>query len=295
MKPIASRRRCAKSENTRPASSTEKRRAIRSASTGCPNARKPGQLAFVAQRNESERLRHRHVRFADAVDRLRHEPAFLAAIDRRQLAVCEYAVAVVDGVAAGIRRDQQRVVPGRVEQRRERMRLVVIVESDARVGAQAARAAEFRRIEDRVIRATVAQDFRHHVPARIALHVLAVLPVQPAGAAYVAEIFERKQHAAERDRIDVPARRARDRQHLVDRQIGMLAPVALVARQPLELHRGAQLIVFIQRRARVVKIGVQRQDELGHRRLHNANVSENDNAREMRAHGVFHVGKAGGS
>ena len=89
--------------------------------------------------------------------------------------------------------------------------------------------------------------------------------------------------------VDVAARRTRDRQHLVDRQIGMLAPVALVARQPLELDRGAQLVVLEQRGARVVKIGVQRQDELGHRMVQMMTT------RKCVRTACFMSGKAGGS
>ncbi len=227
--------------------------------------RKPGQLAFMAQRNESERRGHRHVGFAHAVDRLRHEPAFLAAIDRRELAVREDAMAVVDGVAAGIRRDQQRVVPRRVEQRRERMRLVVIVEKDPRVGAQAARAAEFRRIEHRVVRAPVAQDLRHHVPARIALDVLRYCQCSQRVPLMLRKYSNgnsmRPSATASMSRRVAPAIASTSS---IARS-GCCAPVALVARQPLELHRRAQLVVLEQRRARVVKIGMQRQDELGHR------------------------------
>ena len=48
------------------------------------------------------------------------------------------AVAVVDRIAAAVGGDQQRIVPGGVEQRGERVGFVVIVEEHAGVVAEAA-------------------------------------------------------------------------------------------------------------------------------------------------------------
>jgi hypothetical protein len=54
---------------------------------------------------------------SDAVDRQRGEQTFLAAIQGFESAVREIAMAVVDGVAAGICGDEERLVPIAVEQR----------------------------------------------------------------------------------------------------------------------------------------------------------------------------------
>jgi len=58
------------------------------------------------------------------------------------------AMAVIDGIAACVRRDQERFVPIAVEQRRERMRLVMVVENNLGIVAKAAGAPEFVDLED---------------------------------------------------------------------------------------------------------------------------------------------------
>src|SRR5262249_38446688 len=45
-------------------------------------SRKPGELAFMTQRDESERGRHRHIGTRDTVDRQGRNETFLAAVNR---------------------------------------------------------------------------------------------------------------------------------------------------------------------------------------------------------------------
>ena len=201
--------------------------------------REPGQLALMAPRDEAERARHRLIGVAQTVGRQGVEQTFLAAVDRRQRAVGEMAMAVIDRIATAVGGDQERVVPVGVEQRRQRVRFVMIVEKHCRVVAEAAGAAEFGDVENVVdLRRVVAQKLRRHVAPRIAFDIFAILFADPAHAADIAIEDRRKFRAAEADDVDVVARRAGDRQHLVDGEVGMLAAVALAARQPLELHRG---------------------------------------------------------
>ena len=174
-------------------------------------------------------------------------------------------VTVIDAVAAGIGGDQERLVPLGMKQRRQRMRLVMIVEINLGVIAKAAGAAELRDIENIVdARGVVAANFAEHEPARVLLDIFSILLAQPAHAANGAVKFGRELAAAYADDVDVLAGDAADTQHLVDGEVRILPPVALVAGQPLELHRGTQRIILEQRGARVVHAGVHGEDELGH-------------------------------
>ena len=74
-----------------------------------------------------------------------------------------------------------------------------------------------------------------------------------------------QQRAAVADHIDIAPCRARDREHLVDRQIRVAAAVALVAGLPLERDRGLELVILEQGGRRVVRAGMNAKDELGHR------------------------------
>src|SRR5262249_29792372 len=101
-------------------------------------------------------------------------------------------------------RDEQCVVPLRIEQRRQRVRLVMIVEKDMRVVAKAACLPEFGDIENVVdMRGVVAQKFMHHIAARIFLDVFAVFFPNPTRSADVGVEFGRKLAAAGAQHIDV--------------------------------------------------------------------------------------------
>src|SRR6202035_3774519 len=100
------------------------------------------------------------------------------------------------------------------------------------------------------------------VTPRIAFDIFAVLFADPAHAADIAIEDGWKFRAAEADDVDVVARRAGDRQDLVDGDVGMLAPVALATRQPLELHRGRELIIVEDRGDRVMASRMRAENEL---------------------------------
>src|SRR5712692_6316844 len=222
----------------------------------------------MAQRRESERGGRRRIGMAEAVDRRRREQAFLAAVDRRELALGEITMAVVHGVAAGVRRDQQGIVPGGVEQRRQRMRFVMIVEPDERVGAKAAVATELRHVDDCVdVGGVVADELRRHVAPGTFLDVAAVKLAQPAHAPDGLVITGIQFAAAEEGDVHVAAGGADDRQDFVDARIRMNAAVALAARQPLELHGRLRRIVEKHCGRGIVYAGMNGKNELRHRSL----------------------------
>lgn len=189
-----------------------------------------GELSFMTPWNEPERRGHRLIGVAEAVGRQRREQTLLAAVDRRQRAVGEMSMAVIDRVAAAIGGDKQRVVPVRVERRRQRVRLVMIIEIDLRIAAEAAGAPEFGDFENVVdAQRLIAQKFRRHVAPRVFLGVLSIFFANPAHAANRFIKCRRKFRAAEADDIGILTRRSGDRKHFVDGEIGMLAAIAFGA------------------------------------------------------------------
>jgi hypothetical protein len=106
-----------------------------------------------------------------------------------------------------VRRDQQRLVPIAVEQRRKRMRLVMVVENDFGVVAKAAGAPEFVDLEDIVnIPGVISQKLLWHVTAGAPLDVFAIFFPYPARAADVSIKNRREFTAAETGDVDVLAR-----------------------------------------------------------------------------------------
>ena len=83
--------------------------------------RQAGQLALVpvVRKPSASSPQHRPGRGCRSEGT--SEP-LVAAIDRRELAVGEVTMAMIDGVAAAVGGDEQRVVPLGVEQRRQRVR-----------------------------------------------------------------------------------------------------------------------------------------------------------------------------
>ena len=221
-----------------------------------------GDLAFMAHALEAERFGGIAVELADAVLDRRHERHLLAAVDRGQLAGGEMAMAVMHGVAAAVGRDQQRVVPRAVEQRRQHMRRMMIVEMDIGIVAKAAVAAPSGNIEHVLRpRGLVAQHFvdQHH--ARPVAHQGPKALAQAAQAAHVAKIAGREQRAAHRDDINIPPRAAGDRQHFVDARVGLVA-VALPSRQALELHRRLERIILEYGRAGIMRAAMNAENDL---------------------------------
>ena len=224
-----------------------------------------GELALVPVRPEAKRAGRRRIGNAEAVDLIGNEQAFVAAIERFKLAVAEMAMAVVDRVAAAVRRHQQRVVPIGVEQRWQRVRLVMIVEIDGGVVAKAGVAAKSRHVEKRLHpRIVGAQRLARHEARLFSFDMRPNLFAQPAPAAKMREVMHRKIPAAHRDDVDVAPRDAGDVEHLVDRQVGVAA-VALDAGQAPELDGGLELIVGQHRGCGVVGAVIDGENELGHR------------------------------
>lgn len=141
----------------------------------------------------------------------------------------------------------------------------MVVEENLRIVAEPAAAPEFGDVEDVVdARGVVAAKLRRHVAPRVFLDVFSVFLAKPAHADDIAIVDGRKFRPAEAGNVDILARCAADRQHLVHREVRMFASVSLLARQPFELHRGAQLIVLEQRGDAVMTTRVHRENELGH-------------------------------
>ena len=92
---------------------------------------------------------------------------------------------------------------------------------------------------------------------------------EPANAGHAPEIFNVKQRARHRNHVDIGARCTGDRQHFVDAGVGMFGAVALDSGQTLELNRRLQIIVLEKRGNRVVRAGMNGEDQLWHERLLN--------------------------
>ena len=94
-------------------------------------ADRPGEFALVPIVTKSERARCGSVGLSKAVDRLVPGQPFFAAIYFIDLAIGKMPMAVIDVIAAAIRGDHQCVVPLRVEQRRQRVRHMMVIEVNA--------------------------------------------------------------------------------------------------------------------------------------------------------------------
>ena len=144
-----------------------------------------------------------------------------------ELAVLERAHRIADIVADAVGRIDQRVVPVGVEQRGERVRLVMIGEMDLRVGAERVVAQEALGVENvrRVGGAETAREDRKVAivaPAARALHGVAQFAPERH-----AQMIGRMEAARHGDRVDIVARPAGDAQHLVDSEPRHRLAVAL--------------------------------------------------------------------
>ena len=90
------------------------------------------------------------------------------------------------------------------------------------------------------------------------------LLAQPSDAADPAEIGGGEHGAAVSNRVDIMPRRASDRQHLIDREVGKRASVAFVAGQAFKMHRRLERIILKHRGGGIMRAGVDTKDELGH-------------------------------
>ena len=196
-----------------------------------------GELAFMAPRDEAECGRHRFIGVPQTVGRQRSEQTLLTAVDRCQGSVRKMPVAVVDCIPAAVGGDDERIIPVSMEKRRQCVRFVVIVKVTVRVVSETACAPKFRNLENILrTRCGIAQKFWRHVASSLFLDIFTILLTYPTRAADIAIEFCRKLAPAGAYDIDVLARCSGDRQHFVDAKVGMLAPVPLVARQPLKLY-----------------------------------------------------------
>src|SRR3974390_1481665 len=93
-------------------------------------------------------------------------------------------MAIVDSISARIRSHQKRLIPVAVEQRRQGMRLVVIVEKDFCVIAEAAGMPELADLENVIdVCCFVTQELARHVTARALFDIFAIFLAYPAHAA----------------------------------------------------------------------------------------------------------------
>jgi hypothetical protein len=133
---------------------------------------KARDLALVADAAEAERFGGGAISLAEAVLDRRRQDHVLSAVDGRELSVGEMAMAVVHGIAAAVGGDQQRLIPRTVEQRRQRVRFVVIIEVCHRIVAEAAVTVECGDVEERGnVAGVMMEDIRQHRPPRLALDV----------------------------------------------------------------------------------------------------------------------------
>ena len=214
---------------------------------------------------KSERQCRCTVGAAEAVDRLVDEQAFLAAIDRFDGSVPEAAMAVVDRIAAAVGGNQKRFVPRAVEQRRHRVRFMVVTEMQYRARPEAAVAAESCEVEQVVIiLGAIATHFVRHVLEDLAAAAPEGSLLQPAQTAHPPEIFRIEQRPRHGDHIDIGARGAGDFKHFVDAEIRVLTAGALDPGQPLKLDGRFQIIVIEQRCDGIVRTGMKRENKLRH-------------------------------
>src|SRR6516225_7526834 len=95
-------------------------------------------------------------------------------------------MAIVDAISARIRGNQKRLIPVTIEQWRQCMRFVVIVEKDFRAVAEAARMPELVDFENLIdVRCVVTQKLGRHVTARALFDILAIFLAYPAHTANV--------------------------------------------------------------------------------------------------------------
>src|SRR5262245_12476620 len=96
------------------------------------------KLALVTIVTKTECTGRSCIRLSKAVDRGNTRQPFIAAVYFLDLTVNKPATAMVDVVTAAVGGDHQSIVPVGIEQRRYRVRFVVIVEIDDGVVAEAA-------------------------------------------------------------------------------------------------------------------------------------------------------------
>src|SRR5258708_40342096 len=95
-----------------------------------PHRRKACQLALASVLPKAESLRRGPIGMTETIDRRRCGEALVAAVDRLDFAVSKMTVAVIHCVAAAIGGHEQRIVPFGVEESRQRVRQMVVIEMD---------------------------------------------------------------------------------------------------------------------------------------------------------------------
>src|ERR1051326_7543806 len=171
-------------------------------------------------------------------------------------------MAVIDGIAAAVGGDQERIVPACIEQRRQRVGFVMIVEVDLRIVAKAAGAPEFGNLENVVEPwGVIAKEFRRHVTARVLLDVFSIFFAQPAHAGNILVENRREFRTAEADGVGILPRRSGDREYFVDGAVRMLVAGNFAPRQPLKLHRAEQFVFVEQGGSRIMGAGMHAQNK----------------------------------
>ncbi len=125
-------------------------------------------------------------------------------------------------VAATVRRHDQRIVPGTVKKRGQRVSLVVVVETCDDVGTKTAIALEGIDVQkDPDVSGLMPENLRHQLAPWPPAQISAVLLAQPFHAMQMTEIAGREHAAAVGDDIDIATCCASDRQHLIDCSVRM--------------------------------------------------------------------------
>ncbi len=229
-------------------------------------SRKPRELSLMAQ--HAEAARDRRVAIGAGEARLLQRPGqpAVVAVMALELAALQAAHRIADIVADAVGRINERVVPVGVEQRRERMRLVVIGEMDLRVRPERIVLQETVRAEQ-LVRVGDAEAMAQH--RELAVGALAPAPALKRVVQLAPErefvVVRREPAARGGDRVDIVAPPVSDPQHLVDRKPRHALARALHAGEALLRHRRDHLVVVERGGGRIVHAGMDRQDtQRGH-------------------------------
>ncbi len=219
------------------------------------------QLPLMPQ--HAEAARDRRVAIGARESRLLQRPGqpAVVAVIAIELAVLQPAHRIADIVADAVGRIDERIVPVGVEQRGERVRLVMIGEMDLRVRAERVVAQEPLGVEDlaRIGVAGAAREDREIAvvapgAARAFDRIAQLAPERHA------QMIGRMKPARQRDRVDLVACPPGDAQHLVDTEPRHRLAIALLPREALLGHRRDHLVVVERGGGRVVHAGMDRQD-----------------------------------
>src|SRR6266446_10300747 len=100
--------------------------------------RKAGQLAFMPVVAKAESSCGSRIGLTETIDRRRRRQALVSAIDRLDCAIGKMTVAVIHRVAAAIGGHKQGIIPFGVEERRQCVCEMVVIEMDDSIVAQPA-------------------------------------------------------------------------------------------------------------------------------------------------------------